>query len=75
MTSAGTYTIRLNMREDGSTVDALVFQLQSLPDPKGIGPAESPTEGNTLPVVAPEITIQPSDTTAAEERPQRSRLG
>jgi len=66
ITTAGTYTVRIAMREDGSAVDTILLQLQSLPDPVGIGPAESQTDGNTLPVVAPEITVQPVDTTAAE---------
>jgi hypothetical protein len=43
ITTAGTYTIRLGMREDGSAVDAIIFQLESLPAPSGRGPAESAT--------------------------------
>lgn len=39
--SAGTYTIRLGQREDGSVVDAILLQLTSLADPTSPGPAES----------------------------------
>lgn len=37
----GVYTLRFTMREDGSAVDAWVFQLNSLPAPAGDGPAMS----------------------------------
>lgn len=37
----GIYTIRVSMREDGSTVDALILQLSSLSAPTNPGPAES----------------------------------
>jgi len=37
----GVYTIRLDLREDGAAVDALVFQLSSLSAPVGDGPPES----------------------------------
>src|SRR5204863_9433059 len=60
--SAGTYTFRVSMREDGSAIDAIIFQLDSLPAPTGIGPAESATEGNTIPAVAPVITRDVGDT-------------
>jgi hypothetical protein len=39
--TAGNYTIRLAPREDGVAIDAFVFQLTSLADPTGIGPARS----------------------------------
>jgi hypothetical protein len=39
--AAGTYTIRITMREDGSVVDSLVLQLSSMADPGIPGPAES----------------------------------
>jgi len=39
--TAGTYTIRLGMREDGSAVDAICLQFASLPPPTNPGPAES----------------------------------
>ena len=41
--AAGTYTIRLAMREDGSAVDAICLQLASLAPPDNPGPAESLT--------------------------------
>ncbi|HEY6227989.1 MAG TPA: PA14 domain-containing protein, partial [Verrucomicrobiae bacterium] len=41
--TAGTYTIRLGMREDGSAVDAICLQFASLPAPDNPGPAESLT--------------------------------
>lgn len=37
----GVYTLRLSVREDGSAVDAWVFQLNSLPAPTGFGPVVS----------------------------------
>ncbi len=58
--SAGTYTIHLNMREDGCAVDALILQLDSLADPVFPGPPESPVAG-----VYVRITGQPQDTTVA----------
>jgi Concanavalin A-like lectin/glucanases superfamily/PA14 domain len=39
----GTYTIRVSMREDGSTVDALMLQFASYAAPGDPGPAESDT--------------------------------
>ncbi len=39
--SAGVYTIRISIREDGSALDALLLQLTSLPQPTNPGPAES----------------------------------
>ncbi|MCI0537061.1 MAG: hypothetical protein L0Z50_17740 [Verrucomicrobiales bacterium] len=60
ISAAGVYTIRLTMREDGSAVDALIFQLASLPDPTDPGPAESAAA--TVFVI---ITGQPDDSTAA----------
>lgn len=41
--SAGTYTIRLTQREDGSAVDAVILQLSNLAAPGTPGPAESAT--------------------------------
>jgi serine/threonine protein kinase len=41
VSSPGDYTIRFAVREDGVAVDALVFQLASLPPPEGAGPEES----------------------------------
>ncbi len=41
--TAGTYTIRISMREDGSAVDALILQLASMPAPTNPGPPESDT--------------------------------
>lgn len=41
ITTPGTYTIRVSMREDASAVDALILQLQSLAAPTDPGPAES----------------------------------
>ncbi len=40
--SAGLYTLRFTVREDGSSIDAWVFQLTTLDAPSGTGPAESP---------------------------------
>lgn len=37
----GDYTLRMEMREDGAAVDALVLQLSSLPPPAEDGPAQS----------------------------------
>lgn len=44
----GIYTLRLLQREDGNAVDALVFQLENLAPPDGLGPAESPCAGPCL---------------------------
>lgn len=38
----GIYTIDLAQREDGCAVDALILQLENLPDPTDPGPPESP---------------------------------
>jgi len=38
----GLYTLRVSQREDGSAVDAFVFQQSGLPAPTGFGPAPSP---------------------------------
>ena len=38
----GTYTIVIGQREDGSALDALIFQLDNLPAPTNPGPPESP---------------------------------
>ena len=40
----GIYTLRFSQREDGSAVDAFVFQLSNLPPPTGTGPPQSPTD-------------------------------
>lgn len=42
--SPGVYTLRFSQREDGSAVDAWVFQLNSLTAPTADGPAESTIE-------------------------------
>jgi hypothetical protein len=39
--TAGTYTIRITQREDGSAVDALILQLDTMADPTDPAPAES----------------------------------
>jgi len=39
--SVGHYTLRFTVREDGSAIDAWVFQLSNLPAPTGTGPAAS----------------------------------
>lgn len=57
--TAGTYTIRLGMREDGSAVDALILQLQSLPDP-----AISPEPLESL-IVGGADTVAPTLVSAA----------
>ena len=41
----GTYTIRISQREDGTSMDALIFQLSSLDPPATPGPDESALEG------------------------------
>ncbi|MHC4573182.1 MAG: protein kinase domain-containing protein [Planctomycetota bacterium] len=41
ISSAGDYTIRFAVREDGAAIDAFIFQLASLPAPTGYGPEES----------------------------------
>jgi len=41
ITTPGTYTIRITQREDGSSLDTIVLQLASNPDPGTPGPAES----------------------------------
>ncbi|MBI2946711.1 MAG: hypothetical protein HYY23_03635 [Verrucomicrobia bacterium] len=49
----GIYTIDLGQREDGCTVDALILQLASLPDPTDPGPPESPLASAVLqPLIA-----------------------
>jgi hypothetical protein len=42
ISTPGIYTLRFSQREDGSAVDAFVFQLSSLPAPSGNGPPVSP---------------------------------
>jgi len=39
--TTGNYSVRIAPREDGSAVDKVVFQLDSLPAPSGFGPAVS----------------------------------
>ena len=49
--TAGDYTLRLAPREDGVAVDALIFQLDSLAAPSGLGPPRSaiiPEPGTAL---------------------------
>ncbi|PYJ99865.1 MAG: hypothetical protein DME23_08680, partial [Verrucomicrobia bacterium] len=41
ISSPGLYTIQLSQREDGASVDALSFQLSTLPAPTDPGPPES----------------------------------
>ena len=41
ISKAGTYTIRVQQREDGNGLDALILQLSSKPVPSNPGPAES----------------------------------
>jgi hypothetical protein len=38
ISTAGIYTLRFSLREDGAALDAWVFQLDGLPDPTGDGP-------------------------------------
>jgi hypothetical protein len=49
--SAGTYTVRFTMREDGSALDAFILQLVTMADPASPGPAESltTTAADTVP--------------------------
>jgi len=64
ISTAGTYTIRISQREDGSALDALILQLASLPEPDDPGPDESPVVGR--PYVR--ITQQPKDTAVANNQ-------
>ena len=64
ISTAGTYTIRISQREDGSALDALILQLASLPEPDDPGPDESPVAGR--PYVR--ITQQPKDTAVANNQ-------
>ncbi|MGE9268670.1 MAG: PEP-CTERM sorting domain-containing protein, partial [Verrucomicrobiales bacterium] len=51
ITTPGTYTLQFYQREDGSMIDAWVFQLDSLAAPTGDGPATSqivPEPGSLL---------------------------
>lgn len=57
---AGTYTVRFGMREDGSAVDAMILQLNSLADPADPGPAESATTTTFI-----TVTQQPQDVSIA----------
>ena len=59
--TAGTYTIRISQREDGSAVDALILQLATLPEPTDPGPDESPIVGAQF----VRIAQQPVDVGAA----------
>ena len=43
--TAGTYTIRISQREDGTSIDALILQLSSMDPPVSPGPDESSIEG------------------------------
>ncbi|HUS33956.1 MAG TPA: PA14 domain-containing protein [Verrucomicrobiae bacterium] len=62
--AAGTYTLRISMREDGSIVDALVLQLSSLPNPGVPGPAESDlSEGFILGGTANAVALPPATAT------------
>jgi hypothetical protein len=65
ISTPGTYTIRLSMREDGSGTDALIFQLSSLADPgSGIGQAESDlTEGIIASAPANQAAVPPATAT------------
>lgn len=58
--AAGTYTIRLTQREDGSGTDALILQLNSLPDPPA-APAPGPAESD---LVSGFVLGTPADVTA-----------
>ncbi|PYM10770.1 MAG: hypothetical protein DME18_15625, partial [Verrucomicrobia bacterium] len=49
ISSPGLYTIQLSQREDGASVDALSFQLSTLPAPTDPGPPESAVS-TTFPV-------------------------
>ena len=54
--AAGTYTIRISEREDGTSLDALILQLSSLEPPSIGGPSESLIETGAAP--APVISFQ-----------------
>lgn len=62
ITAPGDYTIRIIRREDGTALDTLIFQLDSLPAPTSTGPVASATvnEPYTIPV-AGACTTPPSD--------------
>jgi hypothetical protein len=57
--TAGTYTVRLHMREDGCAADAFVLQLNSLAAPGNPGPAQSALATSYV-----RITQQPASATA-----------
>ena len=48
---AGTYTVRFTMREDGSAVDAIILQLNSLAAPASPGPSRCRTTVSTPEVI------------------------
>ena len=53
--TAGTYTIRISQREDGSAVDTIMLQLENMPPPTDPGPPESSTT-TTADTTPPTIT-------------------
>lgn len=61
ITAPGIYTISLGQREDGCTVDAIILQLASLPDPSDPGPPESPKADATPQPLA--VVLSPSPDT------------
>ncbi len=52
----GDHTVRLAPREEGVAVDAVILQLDSLANPTGDGPPESPMDGDGT----PDIAVSPS---------------
>jgi len=65
ITTQGVYTLRFTQREDGSAVDAFVFQKSDLPAPTGYGPAMSSLEQSRIVSEASDDTyLRRNDTNA-----------
>ena len=59
VTTAGTHTFNLWMREDGFIVDKIVLTTNASYTPSGTGPAESPRGGGSGPTPTPPPTTTP----------------
>lgn len=60
--AAGTYTIRISQREDGSAVDALILQSSALAPPEDPGPPISNVEGVLIAQQPSSLTVSPGAT-------------
>ncbi len=70
ITTPGLYSIRLSQREDGSSVDAVILQLASLPAPTNPGPPES-----AISVTAPPYVRAVEPTPGQQQVPPDNNVG